>query len=219
MKILHGMTEMANQAAYSVLGLRENGYLARSATRTFNLYALPADFVVAVGRKSKFLYPWYALQTLAFALYAILAFDVFHFHAEFSLIPGHHDLPLLRRLKKTITSNITVTSCAKVRRGWREIRTLRSFPDYGSNPEFEEGAKKVLAHAAGAIVHDGEIALYLPSCGSDFFRAAPSERRALHSSIPFLGKITTTDRPCPYEQPGQGQRLYQGCYRPSIQGL
>ncbi|NTU89059.1 MAG: glycosyltransferase [Actinobacteria bacterium] len=162
MKILHGMTEMANQAAYSVIGLRENGYFARSATRTFNLYALPADFDVAVGRKNKFLYPWYMLQTLAFALYAIVAFDVFHFHAEFSLIPGHRDLPLLRLLKKDYYFEYHGD---ELRQGkaWLEGNPYASLiPEYGSNPEFEEGAKRVLAHAAGAIVHDGEIALYLP---------------------------------------------------------
>lgn len=162
MRVFHGMTELANQAAYSIRGLQERGIYAKSGTRTHNPYALPADFDLKIERSKKFLYPWYFMKTLFFALFAMIKFDVFHFHAGYTLIPGNKDLRLIKLLRKNYFLEYHGD---ELRHGeqWSVGNPYAHLvPGYADNDDLEEEAKKLLMSSSGAIVHDREIALFLP---------------------------------------------------------
>lgn len=165
MRILHGMTERANQCYYSVLGLRALGLKAKSAVYPLNPYALQPDFYFGINKEKKLLYPWYALKMLGFAIYASFSFDTFHFHANVSLLPKNLDLLGLRLMKRMYFFEF---HGSEIRQGeaWSNNNPYAwSIPDYGSRPQLAEKAKKLLQNAQAAIVHDAEIAKYLPDVG------------------------------------------------------
>lgn len=162
MRVLHGMSERANQAVWSVRGLRAKGCDAKSAVFIKNPYASPPDYSLGVDKGKKLLYPWYALKMFAFAVFAIFRFDIFHFHAGTSLLPGNVDVAILRALGKRYYCEF---HGSELRQGsaWIEHNPYSSLlPEYGVNPSLEKRAKRVMRHAAGIIVHDKELAQYLP---------------------------------------------------------
>ncbi|NTU89058.1 MAG: glycosyltransferase family 4 protein [Actinobacteria bacterium] len=162
MRVLHGMSERANQAVWSVRGLRSKGCEAKSAVFIKNPYASSPDYSLGVDKGKKILYPWYALKMLAFAVFAVCRFDIFHFHAGTSLLPGNVDVALLRALGKRYYCEFHGSELRQGR-AWTERNPYSSLlPEYGANPSLENRAKRVLKHASGVIVHDEELAQYLP---------------------------------------------------------
>lgn len=162
MKVLHGMTEAANQAAYAVLGLRQIGVEATSARWPDDHGWIPADYCLNIDRSKKAKYPWYGAKMLAFFEKASREYDVFHFHAGRSLLPRCWDLKRLDRMGKPYYFEY---HGSEIRQGdpWIEGNPYgRLLPQYGPRPELAARAASQLAHAAGAIVHDAELALYDP---------------------------------------------------------
>lgn len=94
MRVLHGVVEVAGQAALSAHGLREVGVEARAWFEPHPFgYGLPPDFAPRLrGRAAR-------AAERALRLPGLLRrFDTFHFHAAASFLPGNRDVPLMRRL-------------------------------------------------------------------------------------------------------------------------
>jgi len=99
-RVLHGVQEIAGQAALSALGLREIGVEARAyfPPHPFG-YGLAPDYS---PRAPGALRP---AERLLDALRLARRFDVFHFHAAVSFVSprlGHADVRLMRRLGRRV---------------------------------------------------------------------------------------------------------------------
>ena len=95
MKILHGSTDAANQAFYSVSGLRELGCEARNVRYVDSPFFLPADYEFSFDRSNRSSFPRYAGKMISFTFSAAKEYDLFHFHFGRSLLPRNLDLSLL----------------------------------------------------------------------------------------------------------------------------
>ncbi len=105
LRILHGMSDIAGQGSYSVLGLRYLGYDATMAVWRKNPFNYPVDIDLDLPKEKMRnpIYAFYAgLKIVVFSVKAILKYDVFHFHFGHTLLPGRWDLPILKLLRKRV---------------------------------------------------------------------------------------------------------------------
>lgn len=157
MKVLHGMTEMAGQGSHSVKGLKYNGVDAKMILRKKNPANYQYDYYINVGKK-KWLYPYYAIKLLLFAVYATVKFDCFHFHSGWTLVPGRYDLRWLKLFDKKIFVEFHGT----------DIRWIfnREKYDYLPMPEVSYHERKailtMLRYVDGIIIHDEELRKHIP---------------------------------------------------------
>lgn len=161
MKILHGMSDVAGQGSYSVAGLRAIGVDATMAVWRKNPFGYPVDIDMKIG-KNKWLYPFYAIKMLAFALPAFFKYNIFHFHFGYSLIPFGLDLVWLHRLGKKVFMEYHGSD---IRFSYRRIR-----PQYYPYDELETVSKrklhdnnKILRYVDAVITHDEELKLHIPT--------------------------------------------------------
>ena len=157
MKVLHGMSEVAGQGIYSVMGLRANGVPADMAVWRTNSFNYPIDIALNIG-KNKYLYPWYALKMFVFFLRATFKYDCFHFHYAHSLLPFGLDLRLLKLLNKKIFFEFHGSEI----RG--QIKNIK-YKYYHTIPRIKRQSrliKKEIEYADGIILHDIELRPHLP---------------------------------------------------------
>ncbi len=168
MRILHGTTDAANQAYYSVLGLRRQGYDARNVRYTDSPLFQPADYELSIDRTKRIAIPYYGLEVVQFALSVAKTYDLFHFHCGRSLFPRNWDLLWLDKMGKTYYFEY---HGSEIRNGkpWESNPYSSFLPIYKENPEMVARAEKQLANARGAIVHDAEMGLYVPEGASVFY--------------------------------------------------
>lgn len=161
MKVLHGVTDAANQAFYSVLGLRGLGWEARNVRYTNSPLFLPADYDFSFDRSNYKAFPRYASQVLSFTAQAASEYDLFHFHCRHSMLPGGLDLPILDNLGKPYYFEYHGSD---IRQGdqWRRNPYSELVPEYLENKKAVKAAERQLKKAKGAIVHDAEMGLYVP---------------------------------------------------------
>lgn len=161
MRILHGMSEVAGQGIYTVKGLRENGYLANMAVWRKNIGGYETDVDLKIGRE-KYQYPFYGIKIVAFALKALLKYDLYHFHFGYSLIPYHFDLPLL---KMTGKEYFVEFHGSDLRFLFYDIE-YKYLKTHWINPSIRKKAqmqtKKLVRNAKGIILHDIELKKHLP---------------------------------------------------------
>lgn len=159
MRILHGLTEVAGQGTYSVMGLNEIGLDSELVTWRRNPMLYGDSRSLGIGR-SRWLYPWYAFKMGFFALSALLRFDVYHFHAYRSLLPLNLDLFLLKSFKKRVFmefhgSELRVNGGADGSPTQNRRRVSR--------------LKRVLRSVDAVILHDAELRPYLGECNVPVF--------------------------------------------------
>lgn len=161
MKILHGMSDVAGQGSYSVAGLRAIGVDATIAVWRRNPFGYPVDIDMKIGKK-KWLYPFYAIKMLSFAIPAFFKYHIFHFHFGYSLIPYGWDLFWLRRSGKKIFMEYHGSD---IRFTYQRIRP-KYYPYSELEPVSERKRRsndKILKYVDAVITHDEELKLHIPS--------------------------------------------------------
>lgn len=161
MRILHGMSDVAGQGSYSVAGLRAIGADATMAVWRGNPFGYPVDIDMKIGKK-KWMYPFYAIKMLAFAIPAFFKYQIFHFHFGYSLIPFGLDLVWLRRAGKKIFMEYHGSD---IRYTYQRIRP-KYYPYSDLEPVSKRkrrGNDKVLKYADAVITHDEELKQHIPS--------------------------------------------------------
>lgn len=168
MRVLHGTTDAANQAYYSVLGLRDLGIDARNARFTDSPLFQPADYELSIDRTKRVLLPYYGAKIARFAQSAISEFDMFHFHCGRSLLPKNWDLSWLDKKGKPYYFEY---HGSEIRNGkpWQANPYSGHLSLYQENPALVARAQAQLANARGAIVHDAEIGMYVPEGAPTFY--------------------------------------------------
>ncbi len=160
MRVLHGMTEVAGQNYYSVMGLKEIGVDAKGAVWRKHPFGYPAvDYSIGVGY-NKLLYSWYLIKMFSFFVYALISFDCFHFHATRSLLPYNLDLCFLKIFKKKVFFEFHGSEL-------RGVLHNIEYPYYktGGGTNLQRKLLRRLAkYADGFILHDIELIPHLPDC-------------------------------------------------------
>lgn len=161
MKILHGMSDIAGQASYSISGLRKIGYKANLVVFRRNIYGFPVDIDLHIGYK-KILYPWYLIKIMAFAIYAFFKYDIYHFHFGHSLIPYSLDLFWLKLFRKKFIMEFHGSDLR-----WMFYRVMPKYwPETQLPYQNQKGIKNILRifkYSDTIILHDEELRKHFPS--------------------------------------------------------
>lgn len=152
-RIFHGLTEVAGQGFYSVLGLKKLGLSASIAVWRKN----PAQYgdvcSLRIG-KNKLLYPWYACKMTLFAVLTLFRFNVFHFHAYRSLLPYNVDMSFLKCIGKRVFMEFHGSELRKNKGENLPIKKKRD----------EARLRRVIRSTDAIILHDAELRPYLEEC-------------------------------------------------------
>lgn len=162
MKILHGMSDVAGQATYSVDGLRKNGEDADLVFWRKNGMGYPEiGRDMRIGEK-KILYPYYAWKMLAFSVPAAFRYDVYHFHFGHSLIPWALDLFWLKRMHKKTFMEFHGDD---IRYFYHKTRPKYFYADVIKEPDKFRLIKnnRILKQIGACITHDEELRKHIPA--------------------------------------------------------
>lgn len=160
MRILHGMTDVAGQGSYAVLGLQQNNVDAEMVVWEKNKFAYIDYKSLNISRKP-LLYPISFLKMSLFAIKAMREYDVFHFHFSRSLMPFNLDLKVLKRLDKKVYMEYHGSDIR-----WQHYRTYPKFWPTADLPPKNTGKLKAIdrvqKYVDAYIVHDFELEKHLP---------------------------------------------------------
>lgn len=162
MKVIHGMSEVAGQGIYSVLGLQANGVDANMAVWSRNPSNYPVDIDLGVDKTNKAKMPIYAAKMGLFALKAMFKYDAVHSHYGYSLLPFALDTPFLSAMNKKL---FTEFHGSELRFIFKDIdyKYYRvGPPEEPIRHKMRQRLKKLLKHADGVILHDAELCEHLP---------------------------------------------------------
>ena len=99
MKVLHAPTNIAGQASILSRSERALGHVSDVLVFDQYVYNYPCDYNLRLNTRPKVVWPFIVL---AYLLFSILKYDVFHFHYRKSFLPGNLDLPILKLLRKKV---------------------------------------------------------------------------------------------------------------------
>ena len=166
---------------------------------TTSPFFLPADYELSFDRTNYGAFPRYAASMMDFAIRSASTYDVFHFHFGRSLLPRNLDLPILNMLGKSYYFEY---HGSEIRQGeaWRKNPYSDYLPGYCENYEALKSAERQLKNAKGAIVHDAEMGLYVPSCAPTYFVPL---RMNVEQFTPRFPECDNTHRPKIVHAPSQ----------------
>lgn len=159
MRIFHGLTEVAGQGSYSVLGLNTIGLDAEIAVWRDHPLQYSELRSLRIGW-NRWLYPWYAVKMVVFALKTLFRYNVFHFHAYRSLLPFNLDLFCLKILRKRVFMEFHGS----------ELR-MKNIVD-GSpiiSRKLNVRLKRILRSVDAVILHDAELYQNIKGCSPPVF--------------------------------------------------
>lgn len=161
LKVFHGLSEVAGQAYYSVLGLRLAGIETQYVVWQPNCFGYKYDISLNIDRTKKYLFPLWAVKLLIYECKILRQNDVFHFHFGRSLLINH-DLFIFHKLKKKVFFEFHGSDI-------RDNRYAHEINKYVLVTETEEiqkklkkRARKICRYADGIILHDDELIAHLP---------------------------------------------------------
>ena len=161
MRIFQGMIDGANQAGSAASGLRRRGHQVTLAVFEPNRFsAIQPDLILYPQAKP--LRPVRWVKSLAFAHRQMLAHDIFHFHYKASMLPYNLDIPALRLRGKKVFMEFHGSD---IRQGaaWSKGNPQSGlYEGYAANPNVQEQVERLCRMVDGVIVHDSELAMYLP---------------------------------------------------------
>ena len=153
--ILHGMTEIAGQNSYAVLGLREIGVDATSAVLMENPFAYKNDLILHVDRNNKKKLPSSVWKLGKFLIKALRKYNTFHFHFGNS-IGWNHELFLYRLFHKKIFYEFHGSDIRDIRK-FCETSKMEYLPEQDIDEHTKKRNRKICKKADGIILHDDEL--------------------------------------------------------------
>lgn len=183
-RIMHGLSEVAGQGFYSVLGIKEINRKAEMVVWLPNKFAYPYDISLNIDKRKKYLAPLYLVKIIRFFIVSIFRYDVFHFHYGRSML-FNRDISILKLLKKKVFyefhgSDIRVDCLAHKRNKYFPIEDLKQ-------DKLVKRNQYICKNVDGIILHDQELAMYLPNVGEKVFFVPL--RIAVDSFIPIYPDI------------------------------
>lgn len=165
--VMHGLSELAGQGIYSVLGLRNLGLDAEMVVWEPNSFVYPYDKKLGIDKNKKWLLPYYALRILVFYLYAMFRYNTFHFHFGRSMLLNY-DLWFLKFLRKRVVYEFHGSDMRNMERA-AEIcgqKALLEIPDLAN---YEKRNARIFRQIDTVILHDDELIPHLPSQKPDVY--------------------------------------------------
>lgn len=165
MKILHGMSDVAGQGSYSVLGLRQIGCDATIAVWRRNPFGYPVDIDLNMTRdfkKEPWVLPFYSVKMLLFAVKALFKYDYFHFHFGNSLLRYGLDLFWLKLAGKKFVMEYHGDDIR-----YTYNREKPKYYPYDKLPPLNTRRKRcndrILKYTDIVITHDEELRRHIPA--------------------------------------------------------
>lgn len=165
MKILHGMSDVAGQGSYSVLGLRQIGCDATIAVWRRNPFGYPVDIDLNMTRdfkKEPWVLPFYSVKMLFFAVKALFKYDYFHFHFGNSLLRYGLDLFWLKLAGKKFVMEYHGDDIR-----YTYNREKPKYYPYDKLPPLNTRRKRcndrILKYTDIVITHDEELRRHIPA--------------------------------------------------------
>ena len=162
MRVIHGMSEVAGQGIYTVMGLRQNGVDASMAVWSANSFGYQSDIDLHIDKTKKYMFPVYALKMGAFAMNAVKKYDILHSHFGESLLSYNMDVNMLKRKNKKI---FTEFHGSDIRNIFNEV-SYKYINFEKANQRNREKVQRcrlrLLKVADGVILHDVELIQQLP---------------------------------------------------------
>lgn len=166
-KILHGMSELAGQGWYSVLGLRKLGLNAQMVEWQANPFGYPYDHLLNIDPNKKYLLPWYAVKIGTFFIYSLFRYNVFHFHYGRSICLNH-DLGILKLLGKRVVFEYHGSDIRDPQITYKLTHQL-AFENDVLDDKIKRINNKICRSVRTILFHDDELIAHLPKYHGDIF--------------------------------------------------
>lgn len=158
---MHGLSEVAGQGIYSVLGLRKLGEDAEMVVWMPNMFGYSYDRALNIDKKNKKKFIIYAVKIFVSFLSALFRYDIYHFHYGRSFLLNK-ELKLMKLLHKKVFYEFHGSDL-------RNNKIANNRNHYFVFPDREKQQKKlsrrnkiICKNAEGVIIHDYELEAYLP---------------------------------------------------------
>ena len=161
LKIMHGLSEVAGQNAYSVRGLKEINEDAECVVYYKHPFAYPYDKCLNIIKSNKKMLPVYFIRLAAFFFSALKRYDCFHFHYGHSILNGI-ELPIYRKLGKKVFFEFH-GSDLRDHQKFCKMSGIQFNAEDATAPSVHKRNQKICKLADGIIVHDDELIPYLPA--------------------------------------------------------
>lgn len=158
--IFHGFEEIAGQAFYSVMGLRNQNCKVQHVLRKTNPFGYSCDRCLNIDRSNKKMLPVYIFKMLIEEIRDIISCRVFHFHYGQSLF-YNFDLPILRLFGKKIFMEFHGSDLRDPIMAY-EINPFDINPEMGLTKRHKRLIHSACKWSTGIILHDDELIPYLP---------------------------------------------------------
>lgn len=160
-KVLHGVSNMIGQGEYVVKGLNEQGVYAKSVWRKPALQEhVKPDYILGLSRGNLALYPLFLAKVLLFFAYALLKFNVFHFHIGKTIL-YNFDLWVYPLLGKKMFCEFHGSELRDYGKFSETSKFVPTEEDILPEKEIKRN-EKICRKADGIILHDDELIPYLP---------------------------------------------------------
>ena len=169
LRVMHGLSEIAGQGIYSVLGLKALGEDAKMVVWMPNSFHYPYDKSLNIDiHKKKFLL-FYMVKGILYFIYALFRYNAFHFHFGRSLLLNK-DLSVLKAFHKKLFFEFHGSDVRDAAIAYKRNQYFH-FPE---NKRLQKNLRrrndKICQKADGIILHDYELRAYLPkSCETIFY--------------------------------------------------
>ncbi len=160
LRIMHGLSEVAGQNAYSVQGLRGIGENAETVVYYRHPFDYPYDKCLNIDKSNRKMIPVYACKLGVFFLSALKRYDCFHFHYGHSILNGP-ELSLYKKFGKRIFFEYH-GSDLRDQEMFCRVSGMPFDPSETTSPKQHARNRKICKAADGIVIHDDELIPYLP---------------------------------------------------------
>lgn len=160
-RIMHGLSEVAGQGSYAVLGLKELNQDAQMVVWMPNTYGYIYDRSLNINKDKMALLPLYAIRLLCFFMYSLSHYDIFHFHFGRSLLLNK-DLGILKLLHKKVFYEFHGSDLRNYKIARERNKYFVFEEDENRQAGIKENVIEICKKADGVIIHDYELRAYLP---------------------------------------------------------
>lgn len=167
-RIMHGFSEVAGQGIYSVLGLKELGEDAQMVVWMPNSFGYPYDRTLNIDKNQKKLLPLYGVKIIAFFVYSLFRYDIFHFHYGRSFL-FNKEINFLKLFHKKVFYEFHGSDL----RNYNLAHKRNKYFTLKGNVHYQKKIKKrvteICKKADGIIIHDYELRAHLPKKQQNIF--------------------------------------------------
>lgn len=167
MRILQGMTNIAKQGYMNADGLRKCGEWSKLYVYHEGYSNQKNDYNLNIWKSKCWLYPYYVVKLAFFNIYAILRFNVFHFHFGKTMLPLNLDLPILKLLGKKVFMEYhggDIRFMLNSDRGSFDPEYVIADP---ASPLHRNCINRIFRNVECIILHDSELRKYLVNYSGD----------------------------------------------------